>query len=285
MHKRILGYYNRYTNRDETAFRATTKEKCEMKGKVIRLALLCFVMGAVFTVTGYAEIDLKDCIGIWLFDEGNGGTAGDISDNKNDGKITGAKWENGKFGKALDFDGIDDRVDILDSDSLNGLKEITILAWVYLRREVTSGTWNSLAGKNPYPNGYLMWIQVPREPCGLVYAGGTRFDNRTAVQIDLKKWYHLAFTRDEKGEMKFYIDGALITTALSTAGPISTIAGPLSIAGQSPQTLDGLIDEVVFFNTVLSVDDIKNIMTRGLNGATAVTNSGKLVTTWAYIKN
>lgn len=256
-----------------------------MKGKVIRLALLCFIMGAVFTAIGYAAIDLKDCIGIWLFDEGNGDTAGDISDNKNDGKITGAKWGEGKFGKALDFDGVDDRIEIPANDSLDGLDEITILAWVYLRRAVTSGTWNSVAGKNPYTNGYLIWIEVPQEPCGLVYAGGARFDDRSGVQIDLKKWYHLAFTRDKKGEMNFYIDGALAKVAASTAGPISTTAGPLSIAGQSPQTLDGLIDEVIFFNVVLSEDDIKNIMTRGLNGATAVTNSGKLVTTWAYIKN
>ncbi|MBM3212077.1 LamG domain-containing protein, partial [Candidatus Poribacteria bacterium] len=222
--------------------------------------------------------------GAWLFDEGKGDVAGDISGNKNDGKITGAKWGEGKFGKALDFDGVDDKVDIPDNPILNKLDEITIMSWVYLRREVTSGTWNAVAGKNPYPNGYLIWIQVPREPCGLVYAGGTRFDNRTGVQIELKRWYHLAFTRDVKGEMKFYIDGVLSKVAASTAGAISINAGPLAIAGQSPQTLDGFIDEVIFFSTVLSGDDIKSIAARGLSGATAVTNSGKLVTTWADIR-
>ena len=124
---------------------------------------------------------------------------------------------------------------------------------------------------------------MPQEPCGLVYVGG-RFDNRSATQIDLDKWYHLAFTRALDGEMEFYIDGALVKEAQSSAGPITTTPGPLSIGGQSPQILDGLIDEVILFNTVLTEDDIGKIMTRGLKGATAVSMTGKLATTWSCLK-
>lgn len=254
-----------------------------MKNRFMVLALV-FIFIGLFTGISYAKFDLTNCMGAWLFDEGKGDVAGDISDNKNDGTITGAKWADGKFGKALDFDGVDDKIDIPDNDNYNELDDITILSWVYLRREVTSGTWNALVGKNPYANGYLMWIQVPKEPCGLVYVAGTRFDNWSGVQIELKKWYHLAFTRAENGEMNFYIDGVLVKKSNSASGPISINAGILSIAGQSPQTLDGLVDEVILFNTVLTDADIKSIMTGGLKGATAVTEAGKLVSTWSYIK-
>jgi len=181
-----------------------------MKTKILISASLCVFMGLLFTNVGYAKIDLANCMGAWLFDEGKGDVAGDLSDNKNDGKISGAKWADGKFGKAMDFDGVDDKIDVPDNDNYNELDEITILSWVYLRRAVTSGTWNALAGKNPYTNGYLIWIELPQEPCGLVYAGGARFDDRSGVQIDLKRWYHLAFTRDSKGVMNFYIDGAMV---------------------------------------------------------------------------
>jgi hypothetical protein len=251
-----------------------------------RLALICVTLIAVvvFAGTGYAEIDLEACFGAWLFDEGEGDVAEDSSGKGNDGEIKGAEWVEGKIGKALEFDGATSRVDIPDSDSLNDVEEITILAWVYLEREVTSGTWNSVAGKNPYSNGYLMWIEVPQEPCGLVYVGG-RFDDRAGAQIDLDEWHHLAFTRDFDGEMKFYIDGALVQTAQSSAGPITTIPGPLSIGGQSPQVLDGFIDEVIFFNIVLTEDDISNIMTKGLEGATAVSSVDKLAATWGQIKS
>ena len=251
-----------------------------------RLALICVILMAVvvFTGTGYTEIDLEACFGAWLFDEGEGDVAEDSSGKGNNGEIKGAEWVEGKIGKALEFDGATSRVDIPDSDSLNDVEEITILAWVYLEREVTSGTWNSVAGKNPYSNGYLMWIEVPQEPCGLVYVGG-RFDDRSGAQIDLDEWHHLAFTRDFDGEMKFYIDAALIQTAQSSAGPITTIPGPLSIGGQSPQVLDGFIDEVIFFNIVLTEDDIGRIMTRGLEGATAVSTVDKLTAAWGQIKS
>jgi len=210
--------------------------------------------------------------------------AGDISDLQNDGTISGAKWVDGKFDKALDFSNAGDKIDIANNDNYNELDEITILSWVYLRRAVTSGTWNAIAGKNPYANGYLMWIDVPREPCGLVYAGGARFDDRSGVQLELETWYHLAFTRNAKGVMNFYIDGKMIKETTSTAGPITINAGTLTIAGQSPQTLDGIVDEVIFFSVALEDDVINNIMINGLNGALAVTETGKLASTWSYIK-
>ena len=44
----------------------------------------------------------------WHFDEDSGNVFGDSSGNGNDGVIYEATWVDGKFGKALEFDGIDD---------------------------------------------------------------------------------------------------------------------------------------------------------------------------------
>jgi hypothetical protein len=253
---------------------------------IVRLALVSInviTISLMLISLSHAEINMDTCMGAWLFDEGNGDEAMDWTDHGNDGEIMDADWTDGKFGKALDFDGASSRVVIQDSDVFNDIDEITILAWVNLRRGVTSGTWNAIAGKNPYGNGYLMWIEVPNEPCGLVFSPG-RADDRSAVQIDTDRWYHLAFTRAVDGGMKFYIDGEMVKEAPSTSGPIATKAGPLSIGGQSPQIVDGLIDEVIFFNTVLEEEDIDSIMTSGLEQALAVSAKGKLTTTWAQVK-
>ena len=51
-------------------------------------------------------------VGAWHFDEGQGNIAHDSSGNNNHGTIYGAKWVDGKFGKALEFDGVDDYVEI-----------------------------------------------------------------------------------------------------------------------------------------------------------------------------
>ena len=53
----------------------------------------------------HAEIHLDDFAGVWLFDEGKGNIVKDLTDNGNDGEFDGPKWIDGKFGKALEFDG------------------------------------------------------------------------------------------------------------------------------------------------------------------------------------
>ena len=100
----------------------------------------------------------------------------------------------------------------------------------------------------------------------------------------METWYHLAFTRAGNGEMKFYIDGKQAAIATSAAGEVSVVPGPITIGGQSPQVVDGIIDEVIFFNKVLSVEDINVLMTNGFMGASAVSSANKLASTWASIK-
>ena len=252
-----------------------------------KLALVCIsliIISLMLTGQSSAKMDPSTCIGMWLFDEGAGKVAEDSSGNGNDGELmNGPKWVDGKFGKALEFDGTDDAVEIPDSDSLNDVDDLTILAWVFLNREVTSGTWNSLVGKKPYTSGYLMWIEVPQEPCGLVYVNA-RFDNRAGMQIDIDKWYHLAFTRVHDGDMEFFINGDLVKEAKSSSGVISTLAAPISIAGQSPQVLDGIVDDVAIFNVALTKDSISSIMKNGLKFIYDVSPTGKLAGVWGAIK-
>ena len=253
--------------------------------KNFMLVLLGLSLGMTFSTVAQAEVDLEACIGAWLFDEGKGDKAADMSGKNNHGKIEGAKWVKGKFGQALDFNGKGDFVEIPDSDSLTkDLEEITILAWAHLKRAVTEGTWNALVGKKPFTSGYLMWLEVPAQPSGLVFSPA-RHDDRANSQLELKKWYHLGFTRAQKGDMKFYIDGKLVTEAKSAAGPIATKPAPIMIAGQSGQTFEGLIDEVMLFSKALDGKDVNQLMTQGFKASvTAVSPKEKLATTWSKLK-
>ena len=67
----------------------------------------------------------------WHFDEGAGSVLKDSSGNGNDGVIYGATWVDGKYGKALSFDGVDDYISV----PYNSLFDIhgkthTVLTWV-----------------------------------------------------------------------------------------------------------------------------------------------------------
>jgi hypothetical protein len=64
-------------------------------------------------------------------DEGEGTDVEDFSGQKNHGTIKGgAEWVQGKFETALEFDGVDDRVVILRTPSLEITDQITMEAWV-----------------------------------------------------------------------------------------------------------------------------------------------------------
>ena len=94
---------------------------------VLILASLMLVMGIQSLAIG-AE---KDLVGLWAFDEGTGNKVKDLSGNGNDGTISGAKWVDGKFAKALEFNGDGDQVLVPHADVLNIKGELTIEAWIF----------------------------------------------------------------------------------------------------------------------------------------------------------
>ncbi len=79
----------------------------------VRVLSICMIVTLSFVIPSYAKIDPKTIVGAWLFDEGQGDSAGDSSGYNRDGNLQGgAKWVEGKFGKALELNGKDAWVDI-----------------------------------------------------------------------------------------------------------------------------------------------------------------------------
>lgn len=106
-----------------------------MKVVIEIFSLVCISLifiSLMFIGQSYAEIDPKTIAGIWLFDDGSGDKAIDSSKNGNDGEIQGdLKWvEEGKFGKALEFPGVDENfVEVPHNKSLD-LTTFSFTLWV-----------------------------------------------------------------------------------------------------------------------------------------------------------
>lgn len=111
----------------------------------IKVLCICFMaIYLVFASVSYA-IDPATCVGKWKFDEGFGNVAKDSSGKGNDGEILGgAKWVDGYFGKALEFEGRNSCVKVPNDPSLDG-DEVTVMAWV--KPSVLSDDWNIIATK------------------------------------------------------------------------------------------------------------------------------------------
>lgn len=107
-----------------------------MKVKYLLTGVTVLFIVSLLTTSGYAKLDLGTCVGMWLLDEDKGDTAMDSSGNQNDGTLKNdPKWVEGKFGRALEFDG-GNYVEVPASESFfmrkvirlpSGSKQITLI--------------------------------------------------------------------------------------------------------------------------------------------------------------
>ena len=98
----------------------------------IAFALTVIIITLMSANIAKAQVVQDGLVGYWSFDEADisGDTAKDVW-GENDGTIMGnPKMVEGRFDKALEFDGVDDKVSIGNISALSG-ENVTIIAWVY----------------------------------------------------------------------------------------------------------------------------------------------------------
>lgn len=272
-----------------------------MNTRITKATILCvslIAINLIFTGQSFAEIDPDAILGVWLFDEGKGDTTKDSSHNGNDGTLNkGSKWVDGKFGKALDFDGKDGYVEISSSPLFNP-EEFTVTFWMFP---------TTIGGNNPAGKGNSTLVVTNGNPGD---GGGSNwwFELWNGGNFEFKsckpdcsaastpmntpeKWYFVAGTYDG-ANYGLYMDGELKST-----GPNDVDATPRGLligSGLCPAGhgcdggyFKGIIDDVAMFNGVLPEDDVKNIMNRGLGlelGIAPVEPAHKLTAIWGNIK-
>ena len=208
-------------------------------------------------------------VGAWHFDEGEGNIAHDTSGEGNDGTLydanttnddgnTPPEWTDGKFGKALSFDGVDDYVDCGNDESLNITDEITIEAWVKLNRvDVVQTVVSKWAGDIPN-KAYL--ISLEYDDAVFIVGNGTEIHNARYKNIlEVGTWY-IVGTYDRQ-YIRIYVNG-VEGTPYSFTSPITTSSSPVAIGVREPemiQYIDGIIDEVRIYNRALSEEEISDL--------------------------
>ena len=106
-----------------------------------------------------SRIGDRGLVANWLFYNGAGDTLYDYSGKGNHGNINGAKWtDKEQAGWALDFDGVDDYVNIPDDRSLRIEGGLSISFWLYSQQDDISD-WGWLLRKNTWPGNYYITDQ------------------------------------------------------------------------------------------------------------------------------
>jgi hypothetical protein len=248
------------------------------------------VLSLMFASLSGARIDAESIMGMWLFDEGKGDIAKDLSGNGNDGELMNSpKWVEGKSGQALEFDGKANYVSVSDSSSLDVSTEASISLWAYINNFGTSSGDDVIIDKmcsDPKGAFEILLFSANELEGRFTLATGTtiRLGQGLGLTPTDKSWHHYASTF-QSGEQKLYLDGKAVAEDSQTGTLIQNDL-PIQIGKgvERDYHFDGLIDEVGIFNVALTETDIQNIMNKGLSGATAVSPNSKLTTTWADIK-
>jgi prepilin-type N-terminal cleavage/methylation domain-containing protein len=212
-----------------------------------------------------------NAVGVWNFDEGTGTTLTDISGYGNDGTLnkgangTGLDWVASDIeGTALQFDGVDDYVDVSTSASLNITVAITIEAWV---KPVSGGSYPTIVGKgNPVSWRVIFALGSSREVyfyiSGVyqwVYTSGTNFFDGN--------WHHIVGMYDKDGganNMKIYIDGIIDGQSTQTGIPDTGNAVRVGKRSDGPYPFKGLIDGVRIYAEALPSTEIQKHYVQGL---------------------
>ncbi len=274
-----------------------------MKGIITRflfVSVSTIVVSLWSPLRGSAEIDLKNVVGIWTFDEGTGDLAKDISLKRNHGKLIAPKrndppkWVKGKFGQALEFDGqpyFGNYVDMGDpaDGSLDFGKNDFSVTW-WFKTTALGKYMVSKKAAGHFDAGFHANLDGPRGNLRILLADGkidASVDGETG-NLHNDKWHHGAFVRSGD-KLQVYVDGRANN---STAGVVnldisSTTNFYAGRENNGNKRYPGLLDDLAAFSVALTEDEIKEIMNEGLREVVptaAVSPKGKLATAWGAIK-
>lgn len=206
-------------------------------------------------------------VGYWTFDQNTiaGTTADDRSGNGNNGTLmNGPTLTMGTIGQALNFDGVDDWVQVADpaSEVLDfGTGSFTYALWVYVQSNV--GRFDmplEKGGQCAGCTGYDM--ELGSDSWAVNVSDGMTI---TTVEISpvplLHQWVHLVGVRNAAtGLILTYLNGTLQHTESAPSGSVSN--GQDLTFGSQNGTADffhGIIDEVRIYNRALTAEEVEHL--------------------------
>jgi hypothetical protein len=221
------------------------------------------------------------------FDEDRGNVAKDSSEYGNDGKIDGAEWVDGKFGKALDFDGAGgDVVVVPDAPELLLLDGGTLMAWSYIRTGAGHASWPRIMIKAPDNGGTSAGYDFLFDRAGGYAVRFCVVACESHFPMETDSWHHVAVTFDGSTINK-YVDGENVAELPQPGPTVNSSGNDLHIGNGAAidRPFDGIHDEIRIFNRALEADEIQWHMERGTREVVAVEPYAKAAITWAEVKS
>ena len=163
-----------------------------------------------------------------------------------------------QFSPAPIFDGVDDYVEVPDSDSLDITSEITVSAWV---------NWNNITFFGPKGRIVAKWDSFDTWILELADDGNYKFwidtnggieNAATATGVETGVWHHIVGTYNNSA-MKIYIDGNLENMSIHSSSGDITVNNHAIFIGVSENLkyyINGIIGEVCIYKAALAPAEV-----------------------------
>jgi hypothetical protein len=204
-------------------------------------------------------------VGHWKFDEpGRSDVCADASGNGNAGTSKGTTVVEGKSGKARNFNGV---VDYIEIPALNIPNAITVSAWVYSDKFVQNGF---VVTKNPVNKQWALFF----ESDGFLKWRGSSGEQSLKCPVPSNGTWHHIVGKQEGTNASLYVDGVLCASGSVPA--IGNGAGSITVGrfdGGKYYHFRGSIDEVRIYNRALSDIEITELFRLSASEASPAASS------------
>ena len=250
---------------------------------------------------GHPATNPNSTVAYYKFDEGygsiahNSGSAGSSDDGTLGIGSSSPTWTNdGKFGKALSFNGTNNYVDVgssLDAN-ISGNNNFSISFW-FNSADVTVNSYREIAGDHDataYNQGWDIMLNYPTSGMLIftsMHNGGTTWDvvyGDDYYPASLNTWYFATITRSGS-TYQWYINGKPASAPYTNSASIGNGAFNVQIGTSGGKRFfKGTIDQFKIYNYALTPTDIKNDYNNGqaITLGSFSTNSGSTAPNTAW---
>ena len=166
-------------------------------------------------------------------------------------------------GSALNFDGINDYVNVSDNSNLEGFAELTVSVWVKKAADNDPNE-DTIVSKWGPDYTYALRYDSANDELDWLVGNGAAYDSSiNSVSIEDNQWHHIAAVYDGTNGY-VYLDGAQLADTASMGLGIGSNNNPLRI-GVSPYPAEandcfaGSIDDVRIYAKALSSGQIEDL--------------------------
>ena len=215
-------------------------------------------------------------VGYWPFN----GNAKDQTSFENHGTVKGATLTTDRCDRgnsAYEFNGIDNFIEVANSESLSNVESITMSAWILLdslrnREQGILTKWFQLQDCDKNTDAYDLLISKSDNTGNIPKLVGATsryfyYQNQSTDTITNSIWQHVLFVHDKNIGGKLYLDGEVVNI-YSQNGSICSSTNPLYFGadnnfGKLWRFFDGKIDDIAIWNRPLSDSEVVQVYNAG----------------------